>query len=136
LLNDLLEYLQINVSEPLDVQTALACLVPSESMQKRTMAVHSIHDVPGQVLLAGREAGQEPVPFATAGIFIVILTEANDTRTLHSRDRFGCLLHDSCEDLTILAHGIVGDPAQEFLSTRGGWRGLQIGHVQSLAALA
>src|SRR2546422_851716 len=75
--DQMLQHGQVHVFQPLDVEAGLPALVLAQLRQEGLMAADGSHEVERQVLLAGGEAGQEPIPLATALVDVVVVPEAD-----------------------------------------------------------
>src|SRR5215472_15103392 len=76
----------VDAAEALEVQAALSGLVRAQPRQHRLVPVFELADqIDGQVLAAGREAGQRRIALVAAGVAVVVGTEADDAGPPHRR---------------------------------------------------
>lgn len=112
-LNQLLQRGQVNVIEPVDIQTRLSRLMLAQFLQEFIALFETRHDIEREVLLAGRKADQARVAFVSTGVGIVIAAKANDAAAPHSGFGFCDLLHELDEGEAILPFLLIGNVLQE-----------------------
>src|SRR3990170_7245555 len=115
------------VIESLDVEAGLTRLVFSKLAHEVSVAFETGHDVKGQVLLAGRESGQEPIPLPAAGIFVVIAPETDDARSPHLGPGLRGLRHQIAYHQAVFAFPLIRDAVEKLVDTAVAHLGLEFG---------
>lgn len=114
LLNQFLERGEVDVGQPVDIQTRFTGFVFAEFFQKFRIGRRiRIPEVERQVLFAGREANQAHIAFVAAGVGVVIAAETNDTAAPHLGLHFGGFLHELDDDQAVPALLLIGNAVHE-----------------------